>query len=154
MCSAKWMMGAGKFLIGCSMAAVLVAAGAARADVAISKKATANMSCSAGVCSPTAKNAVLNTGDLTNMLASGDVTVESGNLAQDIEINAALSWTSAHRLTLDSCHSIAFNKPVVVAGTGALTITTDGGGSGGDFRFFGAGHVEFWDTTSSLVING
>src|SRR3954465_11946208 len=99
MCSAKWMMGA-------AVAAVVVGAGAARADVAISKKATANMSCSAGVCSPTAKNAVLNTGDLTNMLASGDVTVESGNLAQDIEINAALSWTSAHRLTLDSYHSI------------------------------------------------
>ena len=35
-----------------------------------------------------------------------------------------------------------------------MTITTNDGGSGGDFRFFGKGHVEFWDTTSSLIING
>ena len=53
--------------------------------------------------------AVLNVDDLANMLTGGDVTVESGSLAQDIEIDAALSWTSTHRLTLDSYHSISFN---------------------------------------------
>jgi hypothetical protein len=106
------------------------------------------------VCAPTAKKAVLNVDDLAGMLASGDVKVTSGAQAQDIEINAALSWTSTQRLTLDAYHSIAFNKPVVVAGTGAMTITTDDGGSGGDFNFAGKGHVEFWDTSSNLVING
>jgi hypothetical protein len=41
-----------------------------------------------------------------------------------------------------------------VPGTGALTNTTNDGGSNGDFRFYGKGHVEFWDTHSSLIING
>jgi hypothetical protein len=128
--------------------------GTAQADVKISTKATSNMSCSGGVCTPTAKKAVLNVGDLANMLAGGSVTVNTaGSTAQDIEIAAALSWTSTSRLTLDAYRSITFNKPVTVAGTGALTITTNDGGSGGDFRFFGKGHVEFWDTDSDLVIN-
>ena len=129
-------------------------ASTARASVEISTKPTKNMSCSGGVCTPTAKNAVLNVSDLAGMLASGDVTVQSGSLAQDIEIDAALSWASASRLTLDSFHAIAFDRPVAVAGTGALTITTNDGGTGGDFSFTGKGHVEFWDLTSSLVING
>jgi len=88
------------------------------------------------------------------MLTSGDITVASGSLAKDVEIDAALSWTSTSRLILDSYHAIAFNKPVVVAGTGAMTITTNDGGSGGDYSFSGKGHVEFWDMTSNLNING
>ena len=127
---------------------------AVEASVEISTKPTQNMTCSGGVCSPTAKKAVLNVTDLANMLTGSDTTVTSGSLALDIEIDGALSWTSTQRLTLDTYRSIAFNKPVVVAGTGALTIKTNDGGSGGDFRFFGKGHVEFWDTFSSLIING
>ena len=127
---------------------------AVEASVEISTKPTQNMTCAGGVCTPTAKKAVLNAGDLASMLASGDVTIASGSLAQDIDIDAALSWTSTSRLTLNSYHAISFNKPVVVAGTGALTIKANDGGSGGDFRFFGKGHVEFWDTFSSLIING
>jgi hypothetical protein len=125
-----------------------------QASVKISSKPTKNMSCSAGVCSPTAKNAVLNVGDLVNMLADGDVRVTCGRAAQDIEIDAGIGWAGAARLTLDAYHSIAFNKPVTVTGTGALTITTNDGGSGGDFQFFGKGHVEFWDLTGSLIVNG
>jgi hypothetical protein len=138
------------------LAASLVAlAGGARADLSISNKPTQNMDCQAGVCTATARKAVLNVGDLQTMLASGDVKVTSGNLAQDIEIDAPVSWTSTHRLTLDSYRAIAFNRPVLVAGSpGALTIITDGAGSGGDFHFFGKGHIEFWDLTSSLIING
>ncbi|HWA04886.1 MAG TPA: GLUG motif-containing protein [Rhizomicrobium sp.] len=132
----------------------VLSATVARAAVEISSKPTQNMSCQAGVCSPTAQKAVLNVGDLASMLASGDVTISSGSLAQDIEIDAKLNWVSTHRLTLDSYHAILFNKPVLVAGTGALTITTNDGGKDGDFRFFGKGHIEFWDLDSSLVING
>jgi hypothetical protein len=127
---------------------------AARATVLISSKPTQNMSCSAGVCSPTARNATLNVGDLTSMLAGGDVSIQSGSLAKDIEIRTAFSWTSNQRLTLDSYRSIFFQKVVTVAGPGALTIVTDDGGTGGDFRFEGKGRVEFWDTTSNLMING
>ena len=126
----------------------------ASAAVQISAKPTQNMSCSGGMCSTTAKNAVLNVSDLTNMLASGDVVVESGSIAKDINIKAEFSWTSNQRLTLDANRSLLFEKAVVVAGTGALTIVTNDGGSGGDFSFASKGRVEFWDTTSALVING
>src|SRR5579884_1647582 len=128
-------MRAGKFLIGCSVLAVLAGATAANADVVISKKATANMSCSAGVCSPTAPNAVLNATDLTNLLASGDVTVTTGSGATNIVVKDGFSWTSTSRLTLDAIQSVEFDKPVTVAGTGAATITTNDGGSGGDLLF-------------------
>ena len=127
---------------------------AVEASVKISTKPTQNMTCSGGICTPTAQKAVLNVADLAGMLSSGDVKVTSGSIAMDIDIKATLSWVSASRLTLDSYRSIAFDKPVEVAGTGALTITTNDGGTAGDFRFFGNGHVKFWDTTSSLVING
>jgi hypothetical protein len=138
------------------MAMLVAATTSAQASVEISSNPTHNMNCTGGVCTPTAKNADLNATDLANMLTDGDVTVQSGSLAQDIEIDAALSWTSTHRLTLDSYYSIKFNKPVVVAGTGALTIeANDGDPRGdGDFQFLRKGHVEFRDLDSNLTING
>lgn len=137
-------------------AAMLVAAAtSAQASVEISNAPTHNMNCAGGLCVPTAKKAVLNATDLANMLVSGNVTVASNSLAKDIEIRAALNWASAARLTLDAYRSVFFDKAVVVAGTGAaLTVTTNDGGAGGDFRFSGHGHVEIWDLTSVLVING
>src|ERR1051326_2056032 len=127
---------------------------AASAAVVISDKATQNMSCSAGVCTPTAAKANLNVTDLANLLASGDVKVVSDSAARDIEFKAPLSWTSASRLTLDSYRAIAFAQPISVTGTGGLTITTNDGGHNGDFAFEKKGHVKFWDLSSSLVING
>ena len=44
--------------------------------------------------------------------------------------------------------------PVVVAGSGAVTIITNDGGSGGDFGFNGKGHIEFWDLSSEPIVNG
>jgi hypothetical protein len=127
---------------------------ASHAAVEISKKPTQNMTCSAGVCTPTANNAVLNVDDLAGMLASADTTIKSTSQNPDIEIDAELSWTSTHRLTLDSYRAIAFSQPVEVTGSGALTITTNDGGKNGDFSFAKKGHVEFWDTHSGLTING
>jgi hypothetical protein len=126
----------------------------AHAAVVISSKPTANMNCSGGVCTPTSKNAVLNKDDLANMLASGDVTVKSDAIAQDIEIDAKLSWTNSSRLALDSYRSITFAKPIVVGTNGALTITTNDGSADGDFQFLKKGHVEFRSVNSNLVING
>ena len=59
------------------LAAVLITTtiASASADVTISAAATQNMTCTAGVCAPTASDAVLNVTDLENMLASGNVTV-------------------------------------------------------------------------------
>lgn len=133
-------------------AAVFCFAANGHAALEISGKATSNVTCSPGVCTATAKKAILNVTDLANMLTAGDVAVKSGSIAQDIDIDAALSWTSTSRLTLDSYHSIYFKQPVTVAGVGGLAIATSDGADGGDFYFLGKGHVEFWD--SDLVIAG
>jgi hypothetical protein len=138
---------------------VLLAANPAHAAVNISSAATKNMSCSAGVCTPTAKKAVLNVGDLTNMLAAGDVKVTTGAGAIVIEVTAPFSWTSTSRLTLDSSTSVSFKAPVTVAGQGAVSIVTNDGGTGGDLLFFPPGQfpggtLDFWDLSSSLMING
>jgi hypothetical protein len=126
----------------------------AQASLAISNKATKNVTCSAGVCTATAKLAAMNVGDLTSMLASSDVTLVSGSAAKDIEAKVPFSWASAHRLTLDAYRSIAIDKLVTVAGTGALTFTTNDGGTNGTLTFSPPGRTHFWDLNSSLVING
>jgi hypothetical protein len=141
-------------LLVCATAALAAGALPSWAAVVISTGATKNMSCSAGVCTPTAKKAVLNVTDLANLLAAGDVKVVSDSAAVDIQFAAPLSWTSTGRLTLDSYRSLIFQQPVSVTGTGALTITTNDGGSGGDFWFEEKGHVEFWDLHSNLIVNG
>jgi hypothetical protein len=128
--------------------------GSAQADLSISSKPTKNVACAAGVCTATAKGANLNATDLANMLAAGDTTVKTGGGALTIQVEAALSWTSANRLTLDANRSVGVRRPVVVAGTGALTIVTNDGGTGGDLLFFDKGKIDFWDLASSLIING
>jgi hypothetical protein len=127
---------------------------AARADVEISNKPTSNMSCEAGVCTAAAQKATLNVTDLANLLGSGDVAVKTGSLAKDIDVDQPLQWTSTARLTLDAQRSVIVKKAVTVAGTAGLTLTTNDGGSGGNLLFENKGSVTFWDTNSSLVING
>jgi hypothetical protein len=121
------------------------------ASVNISTAPTQNMACSAGVCTPTAKRATLNAGDLENLLASSDVTVNTGSGAVTIGIAAPLAWTSTHRLTLDADLNVNVKAQVAVEGAGGLTIIN---GSGGEFLFVPGGKVDFWDTSASLVVNG
>ncbi len=128
--------------------------GVALADVNISDKPTQNMVCDSGVCTPTAQKAILNVADLADMLASGDVTVNTGGIANDIKVSTALSWTSTSRLTLEAEGSLTVKKPVTVTGQGAMTLTTNGGGKKVDLQFSGKGSIRFWDLASSLVING
>jgi hypothetical protein len=135
-------------------AGILLFALPAKADLTISSKPTQNVSCSGGVCVATDKKAVLNVDELTAMLGSGDATVSTGGIAKDIDVTAALGWASTSRLTLDADKSLIVKQPVTVAGTGALTISTNGGHQKVDLEFFGKGSVQFWDLSSSLVING
>src|SRR5580658_4064450 len=136
---------------------VLAAATAARADVTISADATQNVSCSGGICQPTASDAVLNAGDLEELLAAGNVTVTttgSGVQASNIDVTAKFGW-SANALTLDSYQSISVTAPVTVKGANGLSILTDDdGGTGGELAFFGKGHVGFKNLSGSLTING
>jgi hypothetical protein len=137
-----------------SILAALMSAGAAQASVTISTNATKNMSCSAGVCSPTAKKAVLNVNDLTAMLAAGDVKVTTGAGAVTITIAAPFSWSSTSRLTLDAYFNVSFRATVTVAGTGAVTIVTNDGGSGGDLSFAPGAKLDLDATRGALTING
>jgi hypothetical protein len=129
-------------------------AGGAQAALVISKHPTANTACSGGVCTATSRNATLNVGDLANLLAASDVAVTTGSATHDIRIDAAFSWTSANRLTLDAARSVEFDRSVTVAGNGGLTIATNDGESSGDLSFAAKGNVAFWDLSSSLVIDG
>ncbi len=130
---------------------------AARADVVISSAQTANIACSAGVCSPTAANAVLNVGDLESLLASGAVEVTTTGAAvqaNNIKINAPLLWSSTYTLTLDAFQSVWIVKRVTVNGAGGLTVTVNDGGSNGSFSFGPSGGVTFQNLASPLAIDG
>jgi hypothetical protein len=132
---------------------------AAHAAVTISTSTTSNMSCVSGVCTPTAANAVLNVGDLTTMLASGKVTVNtgSGSLAQQVEdiiVAAPFNWASANALTLDAWHSVTINASVAVNGSAPVSLVTNDGGSGGNLSFPSGGSLSFMGTSNGLTING
>jgi hypothetical protein len=135
--------------------AAIIASSAAQASVVISSGATVNIACVSGVCTPSKKNAILNVTQLQNLLASGAVTVTTaGAKSSDILVSANLGWASAFGLTLDAYHSITVDKAVSVNGTGALTLTTNDGGTGGMLSFGKKGHVTFLSTANSLTING
>jgi hypothetical protein len=126
--------------------------------VIISKAQTKNMTFAGGVYSPTADGAVLNVDDLENALAAGNVEVTTGNGSGgdekgDIHFNAALTWSSASALTLDAYRAIFVVSPVTDAGTGALSVKIDDGGSGGFLTFLRGGSISIWSLSNRLTIN-
>ena len=139
--------------------ATLVFAGAAHASVTISSDTTQNMSCANGVCAPTGKDAVLNVGDLENLLATESVevtTTGSGVQADNIVVHAALAWSTSSAFSLDAQRSIEIERPVSVQALSALTLTTNGGSTRGrgTLSFGAKGNVAFANLSSSLTING
>jgi hypothetical protein len=136
------------------IAFALATAMSASAAVNITSGHTRHMQCDAGACVPTGKNADLNVIDLERMLKNSDVTVYTGNGAVTIEVTAPLTWIKPHRLTLNAYSNVSFKAPVISQGSGGVTIVTDVLGQGGELRFFEGGSVSFWDTNSSLTIDG
>jgi hypothetical protein len=134
---------------------LICAAGAAGADVTISSAATQNMSCSNGVCAPTATSANLNVGDLETYLASGNVevtTTGSGVEANDIAVSAAFSWSAANSLALDAHRSMTIGATIANDGAGGIGLTAYGAESGG-ISYVG-GNITFAELSSTLTING
>jgi hypothetical protein len=85
--------------------AAIATSGPAHANVTISSATTQNMNCSAGVCVPTATDAVLNANALETMIASGNVKVTTtgpGVQANNIHAKTTLSWQNANTLALDA----------------------------------------------------
>lgn len=146
--------GRSAFALVISLLFAALVASPAEATMVISGQATKNVKCRNGVCKATGHFAIFNVGELAGMLATGDVTVVPGTRALDIDIKVPFSWASASRLTLDAYHSILIDRTLTVTGPGALTMTTNDGGSGGDLFFNGMGRAIFWDLASSLIING
>ena len=126
------------------------------AAMTISNAKTKNVSCTGGVCTPTGGNANLNVGDLQTMLAAADVKVKSNAVVPDIGVLNPLTWASTQHLTFDAYESIHIHAPIVVEGTAGVTLTTNDGGSGGDYDFntTTSGSITFWDASSSLIVNG
>jgi hypothetical protein len=140
-------------LYGVLLLSVALAQSSAVADVTISSDATQNMSCSGGICAPTAKKAVLNVGDLETLLASSAVTVtttNSGVQAMNIVVSAPLGWSSTNRLAFQSYQSIAINSHVSVAGVTQFSLSTNES----EPSFGDKGSVTFHKLSSSLTING
>jgi hypothetical protein len=154
----------GSALIAATLIAAFTAAAHATTGthygLIISNKGTKNVSFSNGVFAATGTNANLNVSDLTNALASGNVEVTTGNGSGgepnggDLHINAGFTWTSKHALTLDAYRSIFVSSAVVDAGKGALTITDNHGGTGGDFNYAAKGSISIWNLADVLTING
>jgi len=128
----------------------------AQAALVISTDTTANVSCSSGVCTATAENAVLNVSTLVNMLASSDVQVVSGSKAANIVIDTAIStpFLGPHNLTFDAYRSLRFNKPLTIQGPGALSLLINDGDVGGTLSFGRQANVHFLATSNTLRING
>lgn len=125
-----------------------------QASLVISAGATSNVACSGGVCSASAPNAVLNVTDLQNLLSSGSVTVTSVGQSTDIDVQAALTWSSASALTLDSFRSILIEAAVSDTGLGALSLKTNDGGKAGALQFSSTGNIAFSSVRNTLTING
>jgi hypothetical protein len=134
--------------------AALCMTSAAHADVVISSGATSNVTCTSGICTPSAPDAVLNVGDLETLLASGNVKLAAAGEPVDVDIAAPLSWVSTNTLTLDSYHSISVQQPVAINGGGGLALITNDGGTDGQFAFLPGANVAFLNGAGSLAING
>lgn len=140
--------------LACSVFALVCATAVqARADFVISADATKNVNCSGATCTATARNAILNVQDLEGRLASSSVTLASGGGAQDIDFAAPVSWTSANGLTVNAQRSIKIDRPLLVAGDGALTLQINDGGNGGDLWIRPHGNIGFLGTGNALTIN-
>ena len=122
--------------------------------IVISKDPTQNISCTGNVCEATAANAVFNITDLRAALKTSDVTVQTGSVAQDIEVAVGFDWVNKHTLTLNAQRSIEIDRPVTSEGNGGLSLTYNSGGAGGQLVFGKGGYVNFWSLASPLTING
>jgi filamentous hemagglutinin family protein len=130
-------------------------------DVVITDGTTANGSIASGTFTPNGDDSVLNVTDLQNALANANVDVvtgSSGSQTGDITVLDPVTWSSPGTLTLDAYHSIYIDAAIAITGTGGLVLTTNDGGSGGDY-YFNGGNVVFSDVVSgntqgSLIING
>jgi hypothetical protein len=142
---------------GLGLLGLVLACSTAQADLSISNKPTQNMSCNAGVCTPTAIGANLNTDDLVNLLAIGDldVTTDGTPYTQNIEVSDGFSWSNTSKLALISRVELGIHKPIVVQGKGGLYLGyQDQRDPELGLRFYGSGKIDFFDLGATLTFSG
>ena len=136
-----------------ALASMIALAAPCQASIAISTGTTQNMSCSGGVCKPTATNAVLNTNDLEVLLESGNATVTttgSGVQADNIVVAAAVTWTASTSLTLQASQNISINGPVSVGARGGIHLEYPETISA--LSFARGGHITFSNHSGTLTL--
>jgi hypothetical protein len=134
------------FVVAATAAAVAFGTNA-QANFTISNAATQNVSCSNGLCEPTAENPVLNAGDLEALLAAGSVEIETHANhvnAGNIVVRAALAWSAATTLRLDE--HLVVDKAISINGSGTVTTRQPG------FSFGPKGKIQCADL--SCNVNG
>jgi len=103
------------------------------------------------VCSGSVVHAVLNAGDLMTLLASGDVKLVDNHNKPVFDIQAPISWSSAHKLTIRATSGLLIGRSVTIEGKGGLDIAS---GSEQLLSYAPGASVTFWDTSSQLKVNG
>jgi hypothetical protein len=131
----------------CASFVMVCASMPAQADLSIAKAPTQNVTCNGPNCAATAPTAVLNIADLRHLLAKNPAVSVGARNANNITVDAALTWTSSASLTLVSNGSLIVNRPITVAGRAKVIIQS------GPFFFAHNGSLTFWDAASSLTIN-
>jgi hypothetical protein len=139
-------------LVGAALSAGMVSG--AQAALTISTAPTQNVSCSNGTCTATAASAVLNVAELQSLLGQAPLSIHSGDLAKDIQIDAEIAWANDNGLLFDCYGSLTINRPITSEATGKIVILTGTGGTGGTYGYGPRGRLTFWDTTTLLLING
>jgi len=89
-------------LLSVTFAATALFALPAQASLTLSNRPTKNVDCDRGFCFANADQANLNVNDLAALLATSDIRVlTEAEVAQDIRIDAPLTWSSGHALSLE-----------------------------------------------------
>ena len=71
----------------------------------------------------------------TTASSSSGPGVANSSGSGDIIVAAPIAWSTTATLTLDAYHSIAIDAPITVSGAGGVVLTTNDGGTGGDYGF-------------------
>jgi len=132
-----------------AVAAVTASTPGANANIVISSGQTENMICSAGVCTQTAKDAILNVNDLENLLAAGNIEILGQGTharAKTTAVEVPLSWSAPSVLSTVATR-LHVDSTIAVQGSGGISINYG-------LSFGTKGRITFAETNAIFEING
>lgn len=123
------MQGTRVAILAALIAAVVPATADAAQDLTISNAETMNIDVGPGTFTTSAEDAILNVGDLTDALATGDVVVSTGasdTQPGNLTIAEPLSWSEPNSLDLTALGAMNINAPITTTADGA-EVTVEAG---------------------------